>query len=1006
MPPESQTLKSVNHGVDVVGWDDNFDRNLFSNPPPANGAFIIRNSWGTKWGEAGYFYLSYYDSKAARSDMFSFYGVEPTSNWSRVYQYDPQGWVTHVGNGSSDTAWFANVFTAQDTEVIGAVGFYATTPNVPYTIHVYTGIKDIPTSGTLAGTTTGTLATAGYYTVRLASPVSITPGTRFAVAVKVQTPGNTHPVAVQKMLAGEYSNITSHPGESYLSYDGARWSDLTSAYDSTAHVCLKAYTNKAGVGNVSVTIASNPPGQTITVDGTAYSNSKVFNWSIGSSHTVATDSVQGSGTTRYAFANWSDGGAQSHTLQITQAGLYTANFVTQYLLTASVSPAGGGSITASPNAADGFYNAGTSVQLTAAPASGYVFDSWSGAAGRSGNSITVSVSQPVTISAVFRSATATTVTTSPPGLNIVVDGTQYTAPHNFAWAPNSSHTINVPSPQGAGTRYVFASWSDKGSQSHSITAAANGATYTATLNPQYLLTTQVTPAAGGSIAATPAAGDGYYDPGTAVSVRANARTGYSFSRWTDGLSGTTNPQPVTMNGPRTVTAAFGAASAHLSNDESSGATTINTVPYSGTQDTSGATSNSNDPGHGCTDGKDSRTVWFRFLPNFTGIANISTFNSDYDTVLSVYSADGTTELACNDDENELTITSAVAVGVIKGQAVLIEVSAYGSDGIGGNLSLSINGRVLPAATNDEASAATRITSLPSNYSEVTKAATVNSKDPTYSCTGSQDRASVWFQYVATYTGRLRVNTIGSDYDTVLTSYTASNGRELACNDDIDDSTYTSEIDFNVTKGTTYNIEVTSWNDSMGGVLVLNALAEDVPPDNDSGNNPLVIKALPYTMQEDTVAATEEDDDPWHTCTGDWDLRTVWFYYTATATKTIRMNTFGSDYDTVLSVYDGDSGDEIACNDDASDDTFQSAVDLNVKAGKSYWIEVSEYNDEYATGGTLFLNVVDSNGGRPAGSVSVTSADKTKMGTANQGPARRCCTVPGGAVPRVHWKQRH
>jgi hypothetical protein len=49
------------------------------------------------------------------------------------------------------------------------------------------------------------------------------------------------------------------------------------------------------------------------------------------------------------------------------------------------------------------------------------------------------------------------VTTNPPGLTILVDGTQATAPQAFGWATASSHTLSVASPQqgGTGTRYVF-----------------------------------------------------------------------------------------------------------------------------------------------------------------------------------------------------------------------------------------------------------------------------------------------------------------------------------------------------------------------------------------------------------------------------------------------------------------------------------------------------------------------------------------------------------------------
>ena len=52
-----------NHEVAIVGWNDSYDRNNFSEVPPGDGAFIVKNSWGTGWGENGYFYVSYYDSK-------------------------------------------------------------------------------------------------------------------------------------------------------------------------------------------------------------------------------------------------------------------------------------------------------------------------------------------------------------------------------------------------------------------------------------------------------------------------------------------------------------------------------------------------------------------------------------------------------------------------------------------------------------------------------------------------------------------------------------------------------------------------------------------------------------------------------------------------------------------------------------------------------------------------------------------------------------------------------
>ena len=52
----------ANHYVTLVGWNDTYSRNNFATPAPGDGAWICKNSWGTGWGEEGYFYVSYYDA--------------------------------------------------------------------------------------------------------------------------------------------------------------------------------------------------------------------------------------------------------------------------------------------------------------------------------------------------------------------------------------------------------------------------------------------------------------------------------------------------------------------------------------------------------------------------------------------------------------------------------------------------------------------------------------------------------------------------------------------------------------------------------------------------------------------------------------------------------------------------------------------------------------------------------------------------------------------------------
>ena len=150
-----------------------------------------------------------------------------------------------------------------------------------------------------------------------------------------------------------------------------------------------------------------------------------------------------------------------------------------------------------------------------------------------------------------------TLQTSPSGLQVSGDGgtTFYTAPHTFNWSPGSPQSILTTSPQSGGTGilYVWLNWSDSGAISHSISTPALSTTYTATFGTQYLLTTTVNNSAGGSISPTSA----FLDAGTQVPITATANQGYQFLGFSGTISGTTNPQTLTLNAAASVTANFG-----------------------------------------------------------------------------------------------------------------------------------------------------------------------------------------------------------------------------------------------------------------------------------------------------------------------------------------------------------------------------------------------------------------------------------------------------------------
>jgi hypothetical protein len=117
--------------------------------------------------------------------------------------------------------------------------------------------------------------------------------------------------------------------------------------------------------------------------------------------------------------------------------------------------------------------------------------------------------------------------------------------------------------------------------------------------------------------------------------------------------------------------------------------------------------------------------------------------------------------------------------------------------------------------------------------------------------------------------------------------------------------------------------------------------------NDDFDLATIITAYPFRVTLDSFEATEAVDDPASTkCGLNPGLATVWYTYTPAANVLVHMDTIGSNYDTYLAVWTGSRGSltEVACNDDASPTDFASAIDIQLTAGTTYYIEVAQFNN--------------------------------------------------------------
>ena len=282
---DSETAQ-VDHCVTIVGWDDSYPAENFkaekNELPPGNGAWLVKNSWGSDeyfedrygksyldavdklpeenlgyvaWGipgedgiGTGFFWLSYYDKSITSAIAF---GVDiPDDGWDHdnIYQYD---YYTDIANYplilrmyDTDTS-VANVFSAKGNEELRAVSVRTVENDARVNVKVYLldsdEVRD-PTDGTLVSEETAEIPVAGFTTLSLSKPVELNTGQRFAVVETVTAASgdretvsflNVETVLNPELQTGKNlgtvrSSVVSNAGESFvkiLSGGGYTWMD-------------------------------------------------------------------------------------------------------------------------------------------------------------------------------------------------------------------------------------------------------------------------------------------------------------------------------------------------------------------------------------------------------------------------------------------------------------------------------------------------------------------------------------------------------------------------------------------------------------------------------------------------------------------------------------------------------------------------------------------------------------------------------------------------------------
>lgn len=252
------------HAISIIGWDDNYSTDHFpeGSKPTSNGAWIVRNSWGTKvlvgtliqykqaifqqyqqecidkgwnsaeeipdetakqiaetngytvennniylkYGDNGIIYISYEDVNISK-EMFGIIKATDTVDYDYIYQYDELFPWYPMTITNSNTIMLCNLFNKQSTgtEYLTQVSLYA--PET-YTCKVYVNPNgtskaksDLQPVMLKAGEKE--TISAGYHTLEFSKPVEITADS-FAVVVEIQ---GTETNSVTFTQESRYENV-------------------------------------------------------------------------------------------------------------------------------------------------------------------------------------------------------------------------------------------------------------------------------------------------------------------------------------------------------------------------------------------------------------------------------------------------------------------------------------------------------------------------------------------------------------------------------------------------------------------------------------------------------------------------------------------------------------------------------------------------------------------------------------------------------------------------------
>lgn len=288
----NSTSYKINHAVAIVGWNDGYEIENFveGNRPTNKGAWIIKNSYGSEFGDAGFMYISYEDVNIY-DELTGIISAQSEIQYENIYQYDEFGGFLKYKNNGTSKVYLATEF---DKKTTGKEYLTQVSINAPetYTCKVY-----VNTNGTSKDSTnlqqveliTGETETfdAGYHTIEFLNPVEIN-GESFVVVLEIEGAQDNFVTTMIEFNYGEfytdpkyatvanrvYNNVTIADGKCFVAkeaeFNKGVWRETSKTFEISGgkvpnyDTTIKAFTTSNVLESVEIT---TPPSKVTYVEG-------------------------------------------------------------------------------------------------------------------------------------------------------------------------------------------------------------------------------------------------------------------------------------------------------------------------------------------------------------------------------------------------------------------------------------------------------------------------------------------------------------------------------------------------------------------------------------------------------------------------------------------------------------------------------------------------------------------------------------------------------------------